>query len=111
MRSDASLTPLTFDLPVGPAGMVVDPATGVVVWRPAFGDEGEQSVLLRVTDGLGGIDLQSFTVNVITGVTPTVFSSMPTGPATAGFPYRYQAAVQDANGYSLVYTLTDAPVV
>ena len=38
---------LTFDLPFHPAGMGVDPQTGVVVWTPAANEFGSANALLR----------------------------------------------------------------
>jgi streptogramin lyase len=64
VANDPDGDPLTFDMPVKPAGMVVDPQTGVVVWFPTAAQVGPQPVVLRVQDGHGGIDLQSFTVAV-----------------------------------------------
>src|SRR5205807_1003207 len=45
--------PLTFDLPVKPDGMVVDPESGMVVWQPTGAQAGMQNVILRVRDDRG----------------------------------------------------------
>jgi hypothetical protein len=57
-------TTMTFDLMTHPAGMVVDPTLGVLVWIPTPDEIGAQSVVLRVRDTSGRSALQSFTVQV-----------------------------------------------
>ena len=55
---------LTFSLDSAPAGMTVDPQTGLVQWTLANAQVGDSSVELRVTD-LGGLfDTQSFVVTL-----------------------------------------------
>jgi RHS repeat-associated protein len=53
---------LTFILEDGPAGMDIDPATGLITWTP--GQAGEFPVAVRVEDGKDGSDEQGFTVTV-----------------------------------------------
>ena len=62
--TDPDLDPLTYDLVVKPDGMTVDTTTGTVVWTPTPNEVGSQDVVLRVQDGKGGIDLQSFKILV-----------------------------------------------
>ena len=88
-RYDAKATdpdndPLTYDLVVKPDGMGVDPTTGTVVWTPTASQLGPQNVTLRVQDGRGGVDLQSFTIIVSQADTPPVITSQPKGPAVVG---------------------------
>lgn len=105
---DPDGNPLTFDLPTAPAGMTVHPILGVVVWTPTADQVGEHQVVLRVRDDRGGLAIQSFTVTVGAGNTAPVVSSTPPGPATAGLPYRYAIAAQDAEGDALAFAF-DGP--
>ncbi|HKB05670.1 MAG TPA: sigma-70 family RNA polymerase sigma factor [Gemmataceae bacterium] len=62
--ADAEDDPPTFDLVQGPAGMTVDPQTGVVHWIPGPGQVGAHPVVLRVADSYGGTGTQKFQLNV-----------------------------------------------
>jgi RHS repeat-associated protein len=106
---DPDFDPLSFDLVVKPAGMGVDPTTGTVVWVPTADEVGPQDVTLRVQDGRGGLDLQSFQVNVARANTPPVITSVPTGPAVVGAPWLYQVLAQDAENDPLTYNLDAGP--
>ncbi len=114
LRYDANATdpdnnPLSYDLVVEPDGMAVDPTTGTVVWTPSASQLGPQNVTLRVQDGKGGVDLQSFTVNVTQADTPPVITSTPKGPAVVGLPYFYQVTAQDAENNTITFSLTAFP--
>ena len=61
---------LTFRLLAGPAGMTVDPPSGLVQWTPTADQAGTQSVLLTVEDGRGGSDTQTFTLRFPVGRAP-----------------------------------------
>ena len=108
VAADPNLDPLGFDLVVRPAGMAVDGSSGIVVWRPRAEDIGTHDVILRVRDGRGGIDLQSFQVTVTTNHAPVITSS-PALQATAGFAYAYQVRAQDADGDTLEFLLDQSP--
>ncbi len=107
---DPTGSPLTFDLPVAPAGMAVDPTTGEVVWTPDDSQTGQADAILRVRDSNGGVALQSFTLTVAAADRPPVITSTPLGPATAGYPYQYQVLAQDADDDPLTYSLATNPV-
>jgi PKD repeat protein len=55
---------LTFSLDASPAGMTIDPATGVIAWTPSAAQTGAHGVTVRVTDdGIPALfAAQSFTV-------------------------------------------------
>jgi RHS repeat-associated protein len=101
---------LTLDLVVKPDGMTFDPGSGVVAWRPGADDIGEHRAILRVRDGRGGVNLQSWQVTVSPVGTAPVFSTPPpTAPAVVGLPYGYHFGAQDADGDTLTFRLTTAP--
>jgi CSLREA domain-containing protein len=64
----------TFSLTAGPAGMTIDPATGVLAWTPGAGQLGANPATVAVDDPVGGSSSRSFLVTV----------SEP--PAAAGAP-------------------------
>jgi choice-of-anchor A domain-containing protein/RHS repeat-associated protein len=109
--TDADGDTLAFSLVAGPAGMVVDPITGTVVWEPTAGQSGSQSVTLEVADGRGGVATQSFTI----GVSPVplnhapIFVSTPVVMALAGQPYTYTAQAVDPDNDPLTYAVLAGP--
>lgn len=60
---------LTFSLPTAPAGMMIDPATGLIRWTPTAGQLGSQDVGVKVQDARGLFALQGYTVQVVDAVT------------------------------------------
>lgn len=108
--ADPDGDPLSYDLPVAPAGMTVDPSSGVVAWTPVPGQQGSQSVLLRVQDGWGGVALQPYTV-VVSALNhpPVITSTAPTGTASLGESYQYPVTAQDPDNDPLTYQLLQAP--
>ena len=108
--SDPDGDSLKFDLPVKPTGMVVDPMTGVVAWVPTREQLGAHDVILRVQDGRGGLDLQSFQVAVTLPNTAPAITSAPFGPASVNNLYQYVVGAQDADGDPLTFHLATGPV-
>lgn len=101
---------LTFDLPLAPAGMAVNPHDGTITWTPRLEQVGLQNVLLRVKDERGGFDLQYFTITVAQPNTaPVISSTAPVGPAGINLPYQYNADAIDADGDTFAWLLTVAP--
>jgi PKD repeat protein len=79
--TDPDGDPLTFALTTAPAGMSIDRATGAIAWTPTAGQIGSQAVAVRVTDGRGGTDTQSFTI-AVGSATNTAPTARITGPTT-----------------------------
>ncbi|MHB1524597.1 MAG: putative Ig domain-containing protein, partial [Candidatus Dormibacteria bacterium] len=100
---------ISYDLPVAPAGMAVDPKTGVVVWTPTAGEVGTQKVQLRAEDGRGGIVLQSFEIVVSDVNLSPVFTTKPSNPLYVGSPYVYAARAIDADGDPVSYSFISGP--
>ncbi|MBI5757883.1 MAG: putative Ig domain-containing protein, partial [Planctomycetales bacterium] len=101
---------LTYRLTDSPSGATIDSATGEVAWvPPAFGD---YDFTVRVDDGRGGSDDQSFTVRVsefTSNNQPPVITSTPGLTAQVGREYAYQTVATDPEGSVLRYFLTQAP--
>ena len=106
VATDADHDPLTWDLPVHPVGMMVDPASGILVWQPTTDEVGTANVLLRVQDGRGGVDLQSYQITVAKANHAPIITSTAVTIATAGAAYQYQVKALDADNDTLAYTLT-----
>ncbi len=96
---------LSYDLLVRPEGMAVVASTGVVVWQPRTEQVGVHDVTLRVSDGRGGVDLQSFQITVSPANSVPVITSRPMGPAVAELPWQYQVRAQDADGDPITFSL------
>ena len=60
---------LTFSLPAAPAGMSIDPASGLIAWVPTAGQQGSHSVVLKVSDVRGLSALQGYQITVTAALT------------------------------------------
>jgi len=56
---------LTYSLPTGPAGMSIDPATGLLQWPVTGSDLGDHAVTVRVQDPGGLFDTQPYTLTIV----------------------------------------------
>jgi RHS repeat-associated protein len=99
----------TFDLPVKPAGMAVDPGTGVIIWEPTLDEVGLNDMLERVTTPNGQFALLTLQLLVQRVEPPPVITSTPSAPALDGQPYQYQVQAQDAAGDPITFGLDHGP--
>jgi hypothetical protein len=67
---------VTFELIEGPAGMIIDPDTGVIAWTPGPADLGDHPVTVQAMDPLGATAIQGFTITVYPDCT-TVPAGLP----------------------------------
>ena len=103
---DAEDDNLTYSLEEGPAGMTLDPGTGILRWTPS--SPGAFKVSVEVSDGeLSGH--QNFTLVVTFLNKAPRFISTPVLSATAGLRYVYEAKAVDVDGDRLNFTLAQAP--
>ncbi|MDZ4848723.1 MAG: FG-GAP-like repeat-containing protein [Pirellulaceae bacterium] len=106
---------IVYDLSLAPAGMSIDPNSGLVAWRPTIAQVGEHLVILRATDRTGSITLQDFSITVAAPNSLPVFSVprrsavVPATIAYVGHVYSYDIIAQDAESTALTYTLTQSP--
>ncbi|WMS88925.1 Ig-like domain-containing protein [Pleionea litopenaei] len=68
---------LTYSLPQGPLGMVIDTVTGEIAWNTDASHIGDHLVQLLVTDQAGLTAEQSFTISVIDRDDAPVITSTP----------------------------------
>jgi RHS repeat-associated protein len=112
--TDLNSDPLRYSLLVNPDGMVLDPETGSLSWRPTDSQIGVQDVVLQVKDPYGGVDVQSFQVNVSPYNTAPIFTTLPgyntpLHPIAPGQVFQYQPITQDAENDRVSYRLASGP--
>src|SRR5439155_1250207 len=94
---------VTYDLAQAPAGMMINHATGAIVWGPGTADVGPHPVQVPATDGHGG------TTTPPDPDGPPHFTSDPAVLAAAGLPYSYPVSATDPDGDPLVFSLVQGP--
>jgi RHS repeat-associated protein len=109
--SDVDGDPLTFSLTAGPAGMTIDPTTGLIRWTPTSAQVGTQSAEVLVTDGRGGAAVQDWAVVVSATAIPLppTITSTPTFAGAVGQAYSYPVTATDPQAQPLTYSLGQAP--
>ena len=103
--------PLVFALDQAPTGMVIDAATGQISWTPDPLQLGSHDVTVRVDDHGGGVVLQTWRIEVGTGLPnrPPVIRSLPPLGATTGAAYAYQVDASDPEGNSVTIAMVSGP--
>ena len=112
--NDADGDALTYALTPGqyPAGMTIDPMTGLVTWVTDADDVGTHSVRIEVTDGRSSAVEQSYVLAVNAGAQvnhPPMITSSPTLQARVDQPYLYNLTATDPDGDPVQFFLTQAP--
>ena len=102
--NDEDNDPLTYSLITAPGGMVIDPASGVILWEEPVA--GEHAVNILVEDSYGGSDAQNFNLTVTDS--PVIYSNPATITQT-DVRYFYDVAAFDPNELPLSYILNTAP--
>ena len=105
--TDPELDTLTFSLNVSPTGMTINSSSGLIQWTPAA--EGDNNVTVRVDDGNGGFDTQSFVISVGPANQAPTITSIAITAATATVPYSYDVEATDPDLDTLTYSLTTFP--
>ena len=102
---------VTYSLLAGPAGMSIDPVTGVLAWDTTGVTDDNVSVIVSAADPFGGSTQQAFDVAVVDTVPnrPPVFVSSPQVQASFGTTYTYTATAQDPDGDTVTYSLLSGP--
>ncbi|MDY0061341.1 MAG: putative Ig domain-containing protein [Myxococcota bacterium] len=101
--------PLIWSLTAAPAGMVVEPGTGLVQWTPGEGAVGTAPVALQAADPEGATASQVFLLDVRAGNGPPVITSTPPPTTRAGSRYLYLARATDPDGDRLRWSLIAGP--
>ncbi len=110
MASDADQDTLRYSLPLAPLSMAIDPDTGVVTWTPTNDDVGPETITVRVDDGTGLFDTQTYSLRILDlNAVPRIVSEPPL-TATENAPYGYDVEAEDPDpGDVLAYALELAP--
>lgn len=101
---------LTFSLNKFPTDMVIDPAAGEITWNPTNDQVGLNNVAVVVSDGNGGSDTQSFSIDVTNMNDPPTITSNPVKTAVEDQQYIYDVEAEDIDiGDMLSYGLDSSP--
>jgi RHS repeat-associated protein len=92
-----------------PSGMTFDTTADKFSWTPSFTQGGSYPLTAMVSNGVGQVATQSWTLVVAdSNVAPVITSIAPTTDKE-GAIYTYTVAATDANGYTLHYTTSTLP--
>lgn len=75
--------------------LVMDPSTGELSGTPENAHVGNNTVTVRVDDGDGGVDIQTFNITVINTNDPPMIATQPLGSAVEGIAYSVDYDAQD----------------
>lgn len=108
--SDPDGDVLVYALSISPEGMAIDAATGIITWTPASSNIGNNSVMVVVSDGIGGEATESFfaVVGGSTNQAPVVDPVLDL-PAQLNQLFTYKISASDSDGDSLTYNLVTSP--
>ncbi len=99
---------VTYGLVSPPAGMAINPNTGLASWTP--GSTGAFTVALRASDPLGAFGAQVFTLAVVPqNAAPVITTTPPAAHTIVGGIYQYDVDATDADGHELTYSIIPAP--
>ncbi len=107
--TDANNDRLTYSLLNQPEGMAVDAETGSLIWQPKQNQIGNNRVVLRVSDGKGGIATQEFFLNTKGINTPPQIISSPNTVTLINNTYSYEVRATDFDNDTLTYSLINPP--
>ncbi len=88
-----------------PTGVLINPQTGLLTWKPTIGQVGEHQLNVRVVDTQGAADTQSFLLTVRGTNTPAIITSNPPVQAYVNKQYVYNVVASDADGDPITYSL------
>lgn len=112
VANDADGDTITYALlPNAPAGVTVNPTTGLVTWTPTAGQLGVNSFTVKASDSLGGESKLEVPLRVIEAIpnrAPDITSN-PRTTARTGSGYFYKLAVTDPDGNPISFSLVSAP--
>ena len=103
--------PLTYRIEDGPGGLLIDAATGRLLWAASPNQVGTHAVTIAADDGLGGTATQSFTIDVRPARENALpfFASDPPAVIGAADVLSFRSEAVDTDGDALRYRLIDGP--
>ncbi len=116
--TDADGDPLAFQVVSAPSGTILSNAqpstfnSQLLLWTPIDAQFGSNFVVLQVSDGRGGTNVQQFAITVSSTLSNQVplITSAPQVHATAEQPYEYDLQAADSDGDDLAWQLVSGPV-
>ncbi|NJO96443.1 MAG: hypothetical protein HC764_10810 [Pleurocapsa sp. CRU_1_2] len=102
---------LGYRLLAAPGNMSIDETTGLISWQTTTDDISNHAVVVEVSDGRGGVDLQTFNLAVIATPAnrPPQFTSTPVVDAYINQPYNYDANAIDPDLDPINYEVISGP--
>ena len=102
---------LTYRLLAAPDNMSIDETTGSIAWETTTEDISNHAVVVEVSDGRGGVDLQTYNLAVVNTPNnrPPQFTSTPVVDAYINQPYEYDANAVDPDLDPVKYEAINAP--
>ena len=101
---------ITYSLVSGPAGLVVDPAGGLVQWSPTQDDLGEYTVDILLDDGAGETKSHVYSLTVLNTNDPPSLSAVPDATAVEDTAFEITLVASDPDPDEvLTYTVTAGP--
>ncbi|NUN15242.1 MAG: hypothetical protein HUU55_16565 [Myxococcales bacterium] len=94
---DPDSDPITYTLGTHPAGVELDPGTGLLQWIPTIDQLGSHTITIEVMDNKGGKATQTWTLSVVLDAPnlPPFITSDPPLTALAGTPWTYSLKAID----------------
>jgi RHS repeat-associated protein len=107
---DADGDTVNYSLTTSPTGMSIDLAGGQILWRPTADQVGDHRVIVQVSDGLGGMANQEFTICVHPDPSnhAPIIVSRPVTQLADGV-YSYDVDAVDADNDEVSYALDQSP--
>ena len=93
--TDADGDTVAYSLDQAPAGMTIDPATGVITWPVTMANVGTHPVSVRAQDAGGLFDIQTFTLNIAAENQAPAVSAGPDQTVTLPDSLAIEASVDD----------------
>ncbi|MGK7297210.1 MAG: putative Ig domain-containing protein, partial [Candidatus Wenzhouxiangella sp. M2_3B_020] len=101
---------VVFSLDDAPAGLIVDPGTGLLNWMPDNPDVGTHPVTVRATDATDQSDIETFELTVVADNQPPTLEAIADRGAAPGVTLSLQAQAFDPDtGDALTYSLSERP--
>ncbi len=108
--SDADGDPLTFSFYISPAGMTIEPQTGLIEWIPTPAQVGSHRVKVLVSDAKADPVKHAYLLEVkLPANKPPEITSVAPLNSIVGQLYSYDVEASDPDGDSLAYSLALAP--
>ncbi|MGL6073356.1 MAG: FG-GAP-like repeat-containing protein [Fimbriiglobus sp.] len=110
IATDPEGSSLTYSIARGPAGLTIDPLTGILTWTPAVADLGTVGVTLVARDAGGAAAVQSFAIDVRTPNRAPTITNNPPATVPQGGLFRYDILATDPDREPLFFDLLTGPV-